>query len=89
VIPFTAFAPNGAKHEVIECRCGTTTQRDQIPSHYRTPTGQWPNWPLDQNSLLAHRFEVVGTNLVLVSQAYVLTSLGFTEYGGPQRNVVH
>jgi hypothetical protein len=89
VIRFTAVAPNGATHEVMECRCGTTTQRDQIPSHYRTPTGKWPNWTLDQNSLLVHRFDVDRGNLVLVSQAFVLKSNGFAPYGGPKRNVVH
>jgi hypothetical protein len=89
VISFTAAAPNLAKQGVIECRCGTTTQRDQIPSHYRTPTGQWPAWPLDQNSLLVHRFEVDHGNLVIVSQAFVLTNIGFTPYGGLKRNIVN
>jgi hypothetical protein len=86
---FTATASNGLSRDIVECRCGTTTQRDRIPSSLRTPTGGFPNWTLDPNTLIVHWFEAAPNNhVVLMSKPYVLVSTGFTPYGKPSRNVV-
>jgi hypothetical protein len=87
VKPFVATAPNGQTQEVVECCCGTTTQRERIPSTFRTPAGEFPNWKLDPNTLLVHRFEVnaAAGRVELVSQGHVLTSTEFAPYGSPTR----
>jgi hypothetical protein len=42
-------------HSVLECRCGTTTQVDQVPFAWRNIIGGFPirRWP--ENTLLVHR----------------------------------
>ena len=81
---FTAQASNGLTRTVVECCCGTTTQRDRFPSGFAELAGGFPTWSLDPNSLLVHRFEPTQTGHVeLKSQSYVLTPTGFNPYGVP------
>jgi Calcineurin-like phosphoesterase len=44
-------------YPVLECRCGTTTQQDQVPYQWRNLFGNLParQWP--ENTLLVHRLE--------------------------------
>jgi hypothetical protein len=49
------FAVGSPPHLVLECRCGTTTQHDQVPVKWRTLLGGFPSrskWP--PNALLVH-----------------------------------
>jgi predicted phosphodiesterase len=48
------FVPQGGQ-PTLECRCGTTTQVDQVPYAWKTVLGFFPvrKWP--ENTLLVHR----------------------------------
>src|SRR5262245_26623094 len=53
--------PVSGAQPILECRCGTTTQFDQIPYSWRTLFGTFPHprsWP--GNTLLVHRLYDVG-----------------------------
>lgn len=51
---FTATAKSQALN-VIEARCGTTTQITSLPDDMTTLLGRPPRWPNRENSLLVHR----------------------------------
>jgi hypothetical protein len=76
---------------VLECRCGTTTQFDQVPYSWRTLLGTFPqrSWP--GNTLLVHRLYDVGNATRWDVETFVRTkSSGFMSMGplgqvGPTR----
>jgi 3',5'-cyclic AMP phosphodiesterase CpdA len=66
--------------DVLEARCGTTTQRDSIPPQWTNIFGHRPNRPLLPNSLVVHRLfweEDPFPSVVWEAQVYQRTRFGF------------
>ena len=78
----TATHPNAQRLEVLECCCGTTTQRDSIPYHWVNLLRQWPNWVLAPNTLLVHRLLEERGELWWRAERFVRKNSGFVSMGG-------
>lgn len=72
---------------LLECRCGTTTQHDQIPYLWRTLFGRFPRrwWPA--NTLLVHRLYDEGGSTQWYVETFVRTrKKGFDTAGVPGKD---
>lgn len=72
---------------LLECRCGTTTQHDQVPFLWRTLLGSFPkrSWP--ENTLLVHRLYDEGFSTRWYVETFVRTKTkGFDTIGVPGKD---
>lgn len=74
---FVAKQSNGLTEKVLECCCGTTTQRDSVPPTWRTFLNKWPNWAFTPNSLLVHRVFEDNNRIEWMCEKYQRTNNGF------------
>jgi hypothetical protein len=74
---FRAEQSNGQTLDVLECCCGTTTQRDYVPPTWRTFWRKWPVWRFSPNSLLVHRLIEEDGMINWRTEQYVRKSGGF------------
>jgi hypothetical protein len=81
------FQPQASQsHEVLECRCGTTTQADQVPYSWHTRWGIFPqrSWP--PNLLLVHRLIAQGGTTFWEVETFVRSQVnGFLSAGSGGR----
>jgi 3',5'-cyclic AMP phosphodiesterase CpdA len=68
--------------DILECRCGTTTQHDQIPYLWRTLFGTFPRRWWSENTLLVHRLYDEGGSTRWYVETFVRTKAkGFDTIG--------
>lgn len=76
---FTAVAASGLTAEILECCCGTTTQRDTVPATWTAFWNQWGGWQFKPNALLVHRlYEDQHGAIVWETEQLLRKALGFT-----------
>ena len=77
------FVPPVAQaNRLLECRCGTTTQNDQVPYEWRTLFGGFPRRRWDENTLLVHRlYDKNGTTHWCVESFVRTKTKGFDTFG--------
>jgi 3',5'-cyclic AMP phosphodiesterase CpdA len=73
--------PIAGGQTVLECRCGTTTQIDQVSYTWRNFLGTFPHrgWP--RNKLLVHRIYQAGSKTEWRVETFVRTNNGFVTEG--------
>jgi len=76
VKPFSASHQNETI-EVLEACCGTTTQMDTFPKHWKTFFGRRPKRKREQNSLLVHRLLQENGQIVWETETYRRYRFGF------------
>jgi 3',5'-cyclic AMP phosphodiesterase CpdA len=76
-----AHTGRGKTVEVMEARCGTTLQRDTLPSNWITSTGGQAKQTLTVNTLLVHRLLKEDTELRWSTETYTRTPHGFEKEG--------
>jgi calcineurin-like phosphoesterase family protein len=75
-------------HEVLEARCGTTTQLDRLPFGWRDRHGRRPRRKLAENTLLVHRLESEGADARWSVETYRRHPDGFKPWPqGPARTM--
>lgn len=65
---------DGESQDVLECRCGTTTQVDDVPLDWRKLVGSFPRRTWPANSLLLHRLYREGDRVRWEAQTIVRTN---------------
>ena len=79
----TLFQPQqNQAHQVLECRCGTTTQADQVPYSWHTLGGLFPqrSWP--PNTLVVHRLREQDRSTIWDVETFVRSrASGFVSAG--------
>ncbi|MGD2108663.1 MAG: metallophosphoesterase [Phycisphaerae bacterium] len=79
---YAAQSPAGQSVPVLECRCGTTMQRDEAPLQWK----KWCKWTFEPNTLLVHRLHRGDGHIVWKTESYLRGNRGFklhVEYQPP------
>jgi hypothetical protein len=86
---FQLISPSPARVlDLMEARCGTTTQRDTIPLHWFTLLGIPPNRTLEPNTLMVHRLIAENRAIFWTVQTYTRRIYGFEPFGLTGRQAV-